>query len=145
MYDRKFIFGVFSSSEQYFLCLIKYVFWLAPTGFVVLILTDTVSEEDESRFVKLQPFEEKKKKKKSLICACLNIVNHQTGCGRASLEDGQSSRFPVLLERSLIPMVCTGKKCAIRGGSCYIKNLIATGERKQMFPQHQWASAVDPC
>lgn len=68
MYDRKFIFGVFSSSEQYFLCLIKYVFWLAPTGFVVLILTDTVSEEDESRFVKLQPFEKKKKKKISDLC-----------------------------------------------------------------------------
>ena len=61
VWQTKFIFGVFSSSEQYFLCLIKYVFWLAPIGFMVLILTEEESEEDESRFVKLQPFKKKKK------------------------------------------------------------------------------------
>lgn len=46
---------------------------------------------------------------KSLISVCLNNVNHQTGCGRAPLEDSQCSQFLVLLDLTLIPMVCTRK------------------------------------
>lgn len=50
-YERKWCmtkiyFWCFSSSEQYFLCLIKYVFWLAPFAFIILILTDTAHKSD---------------------------------------------------------------------------------------------------
>lgn len=43
---QKFYFWCFSSSEQYFLCLIKYVFWLAPFVFIILILTDIARRSD---------------------------------------------------------------------------------------------------
>lgn len=43
---QKFYFWCFSSSEQYFLCLIKYVFWLAPFVFIILISTDMARRSD---------------------------------------------------------------------------------------------------
>ncbi len=98
-------FWCFSSSEQYFLCLIKYVFWLAPFVFIILILT-------QERWACLEPQSNvmrKGSRLKSLISVCLNNVDHQTGCGRAPLEDSQSSQFLVLLDLTLIPMVCSRK------------------------------------
>lgn len=83
----------------------------------------------------------------SLITVCLNHVNKQAGCGWDPLEDSKSSQFLVLLDLTLIPMVCTSKTpmhVPFTGTSCYIKNLVMSEQRKQMFPQHQGASTADP-
>lgn len=56
-----------------------------------------------------------------------NIISnlHLAGCGRTPLEDTQSSLFLVLLDLTLIPMLCTGKTSLyvpFTGTSCYIRN-----------------------
>lgn len=134
-------FWCFSSSKQYFLCLIKISILASPLcRHNFSIPWQSMRYEWWTYLENQSNMMWKGSRLIWLISICLNKVNCQTVCGRALLHDRQRSQFQVYCSLVLIPILFLRKTLYLpfSGTTCNIKN-------QQMFQQYQGSSSMaDP-